>query len=46
MRSIQTIIGALIIAGDAALEVDGASSFVYIRPYNEHDISSVKADDL
>jgi hypothetical protein len=34
------------IAGDTALEVDGASSFVHIRPYNEHDTGSVKTDDL
>ena len=34
------------VAGDAALEVDGASSFVHVRPHNEQDIISVKADDL
>jgi hypothetical protein len=34
------------IAGDAALKVDEASSFVYVRPYNEHDTGSAKANDL
>jgi hypothetical protein len=34
------------VAGDAALGVDGASSFVHIRPHNEHDTGSAKANDL
>jgi len=35
-----------VVAGDAALEVDGASSSLRDRPYNEHNIGSVETDKL
>jgi hypothetical protein len=34
------------VAGDAVLESNVASSSLRDRPYNEHDTGSVKADDL
>jgi hypothetical protein len=37
---------ASVVAGDAALEVDVASSSLRDRPHNEHDMGSVETDDL
>ena len=44
--STQTVVGASMIAGDAVLESNVASSSLRDRSYNEHDTGSVKADDL
>lgn len=37
---------ASMVAGDAAVEVDGASSFVRSRPHIEHDTGPVETNDL
>ena len=48
--STQTVAGASVVVGraafDAALEVDGASSFVCDGPHSERDTGSVKRDNL
>jgi hypothetical protein len=35
-----------VVAGDAALEVDGASSSLRDRPHNEHNMGSVETDKI
>lgn len=40
------MVTASVVTGDAAFEVDWASSFVRVRPHNKHDIGSVETDDL
>lgn len=37
---------ASVITGDAALEVDGPSSFIRHRRHNKHNTASIKTDDL
>jgi len=44
--STQTVAGVPLTAGDAAFEVDGASSFIRDAPHNKHDMGSVETGNL